>query len=123
MTKTRLPYNKNLKERAKQLRKSGNLSEVLLWQQIKNKQFLELDFHRQRVIGHYIVDFFCKKLNLVIEIDGSTHNDKVEYDKKREGYLKNLGLTIIHILDVDVKHNLEGVLKFIEIEICRVKND
>ena len=123
MTKTRLPYNKNLKEKAKQLRKSGNLSEVLFWQQVKNKQFLELDFHRQRIIGNYIVDFFCKKLNLIIEIDGSTHNDKIEYDKKREDYLMSLGLTLIHILDIDIKHNLEGVLKFLEIEICKINRN
>lgn len=123
MTKTRLPYNKNLKEKSKQLRKSGNLSEVLLWQQIKNKQFLEIDFHRQRIIGNYIVDFFCKKLNLVIEIDGSSHNNKENYDKNREKYLQDLGLNIIHIFDVDIKGNLEGVLQFLKIEIRKVKGE
>ena len=123
MTKTRFPYNKNLKEKSKQLRKSGNLSEVLLWQQIKNKQFLEIDFHRQRIVGNYIVDFFCKKLNLVIEIDGSSHNNKENYDKNREKYLQDLGLNIIHILDVDIKGNLEGVLQFLKIEIRKVKGE
>jgi len=112
-----LPYNPSLKEKARELRKAGNLSEVLLWDQIKNKQFLGLDFDRQKIIGNYIVDFYCKDLGLVIEIDGISHNDKVEYDLERDTYLKNLGLTVIHISDLDVKNNLEGVMEFLKSEI------
>ncbi len=112
-----LPYNKNLQAKARQLRKSGNLSEVLLWQEIKNKKLLNLDFDRQRIIGHYIVDFFCKDLGVIIEIDGSSHDNKASYDKKREDYLRRLNLIIIHILDADVKRNMAGVLEFLKIEI------
>jgi hypothetical protein len=54
-----LPYNPNLKERAKQLRQAGNLSEVLFWNQLKNKQFRGFDFDRQKIVGNYIVDFYC----------------------------------------------------------------
>jgi very-short-patch-repair endonuclease len=53
-----LPYNSDLRSRAKELRKSGNLSEVLLWQQIKNKKFKGYDFDRQKIIGNFIVDFY-----------------------------------------------------------------
>ncbi len=123
MTNTRkfanLPYNSKLKARARELRRSGNLSEVLLWQQIKNKNLLGLDFDRQRIIGNYIVDFFCKDLGVIIEIDGLTHDFKVEYDKKRDEYFGGLGLPVIHILDIDVKKDLASVFSFLECEIAK----
>ncbi|MBN2426408.1 MAG: DUF559 domain-containing protein, partial [Calditrichaceae bacterium] len=106
-----LPYNPKLKERAKELRKSGNLSEVLLWQRINKKQFKGLDFDRQKIIGNYIVDFFCGNCNVVIEIDGSSHIDKVEYDKERDRYLESLGLTVIHIPAEDILKRLDSVLE------------
>lgn len=112
-----LPYNPKLKERARELRKAGNLAEVLFWMEVKNNKFLALDFHRQKIIGNYIVDFYCPELNLVIEIDGSSHNDKIEYDEKREQYLISLDLKIIHYNDVDVKKNLNGVMENLK-EIC-----
>ena len=108
-----LPYNPELKQRAKELRKAGNLSEVLLWQQIKNKQLNNLDFDRQKIIGNYIVDFYSPNVNLVIEIDGASHNDKYEYDKKRDEYLENLGLTIIHLQDRDVLKQLRAVMEYL----------
>ncbi|MCL2540234.1 MAG: DUF559 domain-containing protein [Firmicutes bacterium] len=109
-----LPYNPALRKRAAELRKAGNLSEALLWLQLKNKQFKGLNFDRQLIIGNYIVDFYCPKLKLIVELDGATHDYKEEHDKKREAYLKSLGLRIIHILDVDVKQNLDGVMRFLE---------
>jgi len=115
-----LPYNKTLKQRAKELRKAGNLSEVLFWQQVKNKKFLGLDFDRQKIIGNYIVDFFCKDIGFVIEIDGESHDNKQEYDKKRDQYLKSLGLKVIRILDIDVKNNIDGVFSFLENEIRNI---
>ena len=109
-----LPKNLKLKERARELRKAGNLSEVILWNAVKNKQFLNLDFDRQKVIGNYIVDFYCKSLGLVIEIDGSSHADKEEYDETREGFLKSYGLKVIHFYDKDIKKNLNGVLSYLK---------
>jgi len=105
-----LPYNPKLKEKARALRKAGNLSEVLFWMQVKNKKFLGLDFDRQKIIGNYIVDFFCKDLGFVVEIDGESHALKGEYDTERDKYLKSLGLKIFHILDTDIKKNMNGVL-------------
>ncbi|MCL1971412.1 MAG: DUF559 domain-containing protein [Endomicrobia bacterium] len=109
-----LPYNSNLKQKAKDLRKAGNLSEILLWIRLKNGQLDGLDFDRQKIIGDYIVDFFCPELNTVIEIDGYSHDLKVEYDEKREKFLTGLGLNVIHILDVDVKKNLQDVVKMLK---------
>lgn len=82
-----LPKNKNLIPKARNLRKAGILSEVLFWKQVRNKQFYGLDFDRQRIIGNYIVDFYLKNLGLIIEIDGSSHDNKEKYDDKRQQYL------------------------------------
>ena len=71
-----LPYNSALLNRAKKLRKAGVLSEVVFWRQVRSKSFSGIDFDRQRIIGNYIVDFYVKSLGLVIEIDGSSHNEK-----------------------------------------------
>jgi very-short-patch-repair endonuclease len=108
-----LPYNPALKQRAKELRKAGNLSEALFWNAVKNRQFNDLDFDRQRIIGNYIVDFYCYELALVVEIDGSSHDDKQEYDLIRDQYLEALGLKVLHVQDVDVKQNLTGVIELV----------
>ncbi len=113
----KLPHNPALKEKAKELRKAGNLAEVLFWNAVKNKQFLKLDFDRQKIIGNYIVDFYCKDIGVVVEIDGITHDEKVEYDERRENYLRSLGLKIYHFLDEDIKKNLDDVLEFLKNEI------
>ena len=105
----KLPFNKNLVERARKLRKAGSLPEALLWKEIKGKQINGLNFDRQKVIGNYIVDFFCHELGVVIEIDDKTHDMKVEYDEKREKYLRGLGLEIIHISAKDVLENPASV--------------
>jgi very-short-patch-repair endonuclease len=108
-----LPYNPNLKKRARLLRKAGNLSEVLFWNRVKNKQFKGFDFDRQKVIGNYIVDFYCTNTNVVVEIDGSSHDNKQEYDRERDEYLQSLGLTVIHIPVKDVMKNIEGVMQML----------
>ena len=92
------------------MRKAGNLCEVLLWKQLHKKKFKQYDFDRQKIIGNYIVDFFCGNCNVVIEIDGSSHDYKVEYDNERNAYLEGLGLTVIHIAAKEVLNNLDGVM-------------
>ena len=108
-----LPYNPKLKDRAKELRQAGNLSEVLFWNQVKNKQFKGFDFDRQKIVGNYIVDFFCTNCNVVIEIDGSSHDDKQEYDVERDAFLESLDLKVIHIPVADVMKNLNGVMEML----------
>ena len=109
----KLPFNSELKQKAKELRKAGNLSEVLFWNQVKHKQFQGLDFDRQKIIGNYIVDFYCANFQVVIEIDGSSHDGKQDYDRQRDAYLEGLGLTVIHVLDADIKNNLDGVMRWL----------
>lgn len=106
-----LPYNPALKSRAKRLRKGYNYAEVVFWLAVKKKQFYNIDFDRQRIIDHYIVDFYVKKLGLVVEIDGESHNDKEEYDKQRSQKLESFGLKIFRTTNFRVLHDLDNVLK------------
>jgi len=110
----KLYYNNNLKLLARNLRNSSTLSEVLLWNCLRKKKLLGYKFLRQKPIGNYIVDFYCTKLLLVIEIDGFTHDNKYEYDINRQKYLENIGLVVLRFRDEDVKNNLFGVIKAIE---------
>ncbi len=107
-------YNPRLKELARELRNNSTLSEVLLWQRIKNKQLMGYDFHRQKPIDEYIVDFFCPNLNLIIEIDGESHDRKTVEDKNRQLRLESLGFHFLRFWDSDVKKNMEGVILTIE---------
>ena len=109
-----LPKNKELLLRARSLRNWYNLSEVIFWKQVRNKEFHSIDFDRQRIIGNYIVDFYVKSLGLVIEIDGSSHDFKEEYDEKRNEFLKSLDLKIIHISDFRIKNDLANVMLELE---------
>jgi very-short-patch-repair endonuclease len=109
-----LPYNIKLTSRARALRKAGVMSEVIFWRQVPRGNFWKIDFDRQRIIGNFIVDFYVKKLGLIIEIDGTSHNGKEEYDEMREKYLKALDLRVFRISDLRVKHDLDNVMKELE---------
>ncbi|WP_423820425.1 DUF559 domain-containing protein [Salinimicrobium sp. TIG7-5_MAKvit] len=62
-------------------------------------------------MGHYIVDFYVKGLMLVVEIDGSSHNKKQEYDDRRENYLRNLGLLVWKVSATEVMMDVERVME------------
>ena len=109
-----LPKNKELLARSRSLRKGYVLSEVIFWKQVRNNEFHQIDFDRQRIIGNYIVDFYIKSLGIVIEIDGSSHNDKEEYDRKRQQFLESLDLKVYRISDFRVKNDLLNVMKELE---------
>jgi len=104
-----IPYNPLLKQRARELRKKSTLSEVLLWNRIKNKT-LGYEFHRQLPLDQFIVDFYCHELMLAIEIDGSSHDERYKYDEHRQNKLQNYGIRFIRFNDLDVKKNMNGVI-------------
>ncbi len=108
-----LPYNSALKDKARALRKAGILHEVLLWNELKSKKLNGLDFDRQKIIGDYIVDFYCPEKSLVIEVDGDSHNVKQDEDVRRDAFLNSLGLKVIRLLAKDVFQNMEGVIKYL----------
>jgi very-short-patch-repair endonuclease len=108
-----LPYNPALKDKAKALRKAGILHETLLWLQLKSKKLNGLDFDRQKIIGNFIVDFYCAEKAVVIEVDGNSHDSKQQKDAERDCYLQSLGLTVIRLLAKDVLQNMEGVVAYL----------
>jgi len=108
-----LPFNPQLRQRAKELRKAENLYEVLLWQQLHKKKFKGYDFDRQKIIGSYIVDFYCTNCHVVIEVDGKSHDSKAEYDNERDAFLQGLGLTVIRILAHDVLYRMDDVMRML----------
>lgn len=113
MKNTIIPYEPHLKEYAKILRKNSTLSEVLLWNKIKNKAF-DVQFHRQVPILNYIVDFYCHEINLAIEIDGDSHLYKYDYDLKRQNEIEKYNIKFIRFSDADVKNNMFSVLLSLE---------
>ncbi len=118
-----LPQNKSLLNRAKSLRKAGSLPEALLWNELKSKQINGLDFDRQKVIGNYIVDFYCAGLGVVLEIDDKSHDMKDLYDEKRECYLTSLGLRVIHIAAKDVLNNPGNVADMLKLNLQTAKSN
>ncbi len=78
---------------------------------------------RQKPIGNYIVDFYCSKLKLVIEIDGESHDGRFQYDMERQRTLESAGLTVIRFNDKDVKKDIENVLMAIEGWVDRYENN
>ena len=109
-----IPYNPELKELAKELRRNMILSEVLLWNELKQKKVLGYDFDRQRPIGNFIVDFYCKELSLAIEIDGKSHTFRYEYDDERQSILEKAGVRFLRFDDIQVKRDMTNVLRVIE---------
>ena len=101
----------DLKNRSRELRKNATLSEVLLWEQLKGRQILNYKFRRQERIIDYIVDFYCKELKLAIEIDGFSHDFKMEYDTFRQKSLEQLGVHMLRFQDEMVKQDMITVVQ------------
>jgi very-short-patch-repair endonuclease len=116
-----IPYNPKLKQLAKELRNKSTLAEVLLSKKLKGKT-LGVEFHRQVPLNEFIADFYCHELKLVIEIDGSSHNYKFEYDISRQSKLESLGIKILRFNDIDVKKDINNVLRAIKITIEEISN-
>ena len=109
-----IKYNQHLKPFARKLRRGNILTEALLWDQLKNKQLFGYKFLRQKPIDNFIVDFYCKELMLAIEIDGSSHNQKMEQDLERQMKIENLGIKFLRFQDKDIRFNMNDVLLTIE---------
>ena len=110
--------NPNLTKFARQLRKNQTKEEALLWYNCLSK--CPVRFHRQYVIGNYIVDFYCHKAKLVIELDGSQHfeAENKAADEQRDIYLKEQGITVLRIPNNAVKENFAGVCEEIYRRVC-----
>src|SRR5262245_10651714 len=103
-----LPYNPALKELAQTLRKNMTYSEVKLWEALKDGKMLEYDFDRQKPIGNYIVDFYCKDLLLALEIDGLTHSfeEVCVKDESRQKELECLGVSFLRFNALQIVNDI-----------------
>ena len=104
---------------ARKLRKDSTIQERRLWNLLKNRQFHNLKFKRQQPVGDYIVDFICKEVKLIIEIDGGQHNtpNNIQNDNIRTQYFESLGYKVIRFWNNEIYENINGVMLRLETEI------
>jgi len=109
-----LKYNKNLIPRAKELRKNATKQEKHLWYDFLS--LYPIRFQRQKAIDNFIVDFYCHKAKLVVEIDGSQHytDAGLAYDTERTKILTSYDLRILRFSNIDIDKNFEGVCRMID---------
>ena len=112
-----LPTNESLKKYAVEMRKNQTDEEKKVWYQILKGRTPK--FHRQRIIGNYIVDFYCPQLRLAIEIDGYQHfyEENIEYDNKRTEYIESQDIYILRFENTEVNKDIEYV-RFIIDNAC-----
>jgi len=110
-------YRSNLTNLARKNRKYLSKAESLVWNVILKGKKFDYKFLKQKPIGNYIVDFYCTKLKLVIEIDDSSHEYKYNKDIDRENYFKKIGLKIIRYTNNQVEKYLEYIFEDIKNQI------
>lgn len=109
--------DKNLLRSAKTLRTNQTDAEQRLWHHLRGHRFMELKFKRQKPMGRYIVDFVCVERQLIIEIDGGQHAEQVEYDQRRDAWLRSKGYTVLRFWNNEVLLQLEEVLERIRLTL------
>lgn len=110
-----LPYNPRLKGFSRDMRYYGEKAEAMLWKRLKSKQ-LGFTFNRQKPILNYIADFYCKELNLVVEVDGVSHfSEETQLkDAERDRQMRAIGLKIVRVLDGDVRKDADRVADYVK---------
>ena len=108
-----LRYDTHLKSFSQSLRNNMTDAERLLWKHVRHKQICDIQFYRQKPIGHYIVDFYAPAKKIIIEIDGGQHfqDEGLRYDRKRDAYFASLGLTVLRFNNWQVLKSLSEVLE------------
>lgn len=115
-----LKYRADLKAKARQLRTNMTDAEQKLWYHLRRKQILGIQFYRQRPLGEYIVDFHAPEIELIVELDGSQHQEHgaINYDVLRTAYLKSLGLSVMRFDNLQALNETDSVLEMIHQYIC-----
>jgi very-short-patch-repair endonuclease len=111
-------YNKKLRPFARALRKNMTKAEACLWKYVLRSGMMKgYTFYRQRPVMKYIVDFFCKELSLVVEVDGMTHSQEAVYenDRRRQKELEKAGFTVVRFTDEEVLKKLDTVRMTLEV--------
>lgn len=125
---TKSNYNKDLKHLARNLRNDSTKGEVILWSEVlRTRKMKGYQFNRQfpMDIGGkgIIVDFICRKLKLIIEVDGYSHNFKYEEDLNRDKLLNEPGYKVIRVFEQEVRYDLDNVVRVIENKIQEIEKD
>lgn len=98
----------------RKLRTSQTQAEEVLWERLRRKQVAGVRFRRQHAIGPFVVDFYCGKAKLIVELDGPIHLTQVERDRERQAYLEGLGFVVIRFTNDEVFSSLDDVVLRIE---------
>src|SRR5262249_17842598 len=110
MTLRRVPKSKLAIERARELRKTMTLPERALCRLLRDRRLDNLKFRRQQPIGNYIADFFCESANLIVELDGASHDGRARYDRSRQGWFESRSLHVMRISNDEVMRDPEAVI-------------
>lgn len=99
-------------DRRKNLRNTSTISEVVLWSRLRQRKLLGYKFRRQQGIGTNVVDFYCPRLKLAVEIDGGQHAEKEQrmYDGKRQAWIESWDILVVRFTNADISNNINGVL-------------
>ena len=106
---------RDIKERARHMRKHPTFAEAILWQRLRHKRVNGFRFRRQHPIGRFIVDFYCAESRLVIEVDGASHSQpgQAEYDQDRQCFLEQMGLKLLRFTNEQVTRETDKVVEAI----------
>ena len=105
-----ISYNKNLTKKARENRKNPTVAEKKMWYRVlRDKEFGNYKFIRQKPLDNFIVDFYCSELLFVIEIDGDSHSEQIDYDILRTKKLNSYGIEVVRYTNLEVINNIEGV--------------
>jgi very-short-patch-repair endonuclease len=110
----KLPFTDTAIQHARELRGNLTIAEAMLWRGLKRSGMRGYDFHRQKPIGDFIVDFFCPRLMLAIEVDGESHRGKSDYDRRRQEWIEGLGVKVLRLDDALVRRRPQDALSAIE---------
>ena len=121
--------NKELTKRARILRNSMTIPEIILWSRLRSRNINGYKFRRQQPVFEYIVDFYCHELKLIIEVDGEIHSlsEIADYDKKRENKLNSNGYNILRFSNFEIETDIESVIDkiktYITMNLSPLKGD
>ncbi|MBN2499715.1 MAG: DUF559 domain-containing protein [Anaerolineales bacterium] len=116
--KKKLPIASNTLKQARRLRSDQTYAEMTLWSVLRNRQLDGLKFRRQHPIGKFIVDFYCDKAKLIVEVAGDTHAERTVSDQERTHWLQAQGYRVVRFNNDNIHNNLENVAAEI-LRLCK----
>ena len=122
LAKRKPPVLESLKRASWRMRDVPTRAENILWKEIRLKKLGGFRFRQQHVLGHYIADFYCHQAKLVVEVDGSSHENRKREDVARDSWMISMGIAVLRIRNEEVFENIEGVKeKILSILISTLK--